>query len=86
MNDPQPPSAAPPTPSPQDVMMQMWMGLCSAHAVAAAARLGIADVLAVARSPQGLHKGQECGEEDSSKPGADSPVPSCRIAVCWVDL
>jgi predicted transcriptional regulator len=33
-------------PSPQDVMMQMWMGLCSAHAVAAAARLGIVAVLA----------------------------------------
>jgi hypothetical protein len=34
MNDPQLPSAAPLMPSPQDVMMQMWMGLCSAHAVA----------------------------------------------------
>jgi hypothetical protein len=47
MNEPQPPIAeAPPTPSPQDAMMQMWIGLCSAHAVAAAARLGIADILA----------------------------------------
>jgi len=32
-------------------MMQMWMGLCSAHAVAAAAHLGIADVLATS-APQ----------------------------------
>jgi hypothetical protein len=47
MNEPQPPiAAAPPTPSPQDVMMQMWMDMCRTLAVAAAARLGIADVLA----------------------------------------
>jgi hypothetical protein len=44
-------AAAPPTSSPQDAMMQMWIGLCSAHAVAAAARLGIADALATS-SPQ----------------------------------
>src|SRR5262249_37220926 len=52
MNEPQLPSAASPTPSPQDVMMQMWMDMCRTFAVAAAARLGIADVLA-ASAPQG---------------------------------
>src|SRR4029450_2051441 len=52
MNEPQLPSAAPPTPSPQDIMMQMWMDMCRTLAVAAAARLGIADVLA-ASAPQG---------------------------------
>jgi O-methyltransferase domain/Dimerisation domain len=52
MNDPQSPiAAAPPTSSPQDVMMQMWLDMCSTLAVAAAARLGIADVLATS-SPQ----------------------------------
>jgi hypothetical protein len=52
MNDPQSRIAAvPPTSSPQDVMMQMWMDMCRTFAVAAAARLGIADVLATA-SPQ----------------------------------
>jgi hypothetical protein len=52
MNDPQSRIAAvPPTSSPQDVMMQMWMDMCRTFAVAAAARLGIADVLATS-SPQ----------------------------------
>jgi len=52
MNEPQSfIAAAPPTPSPQDVMMQMWMDMCRALAVAAAARLGIADALATS-SPQ----------------------------------
>jgi hypothetical protein len=44
-------AAAPPPSSPQDVMMQMWMDMCRTLAVAAAARLGIADVLATS-SPQ----------------------------------
>jgi hypothetical protein len=52
MNDPQPPiTAVPLTSSPQDVMMQMWLSMCHTFTVAAAARLGIADVLA-ASSPQ----------------------------------
>jgi hypothetical protein len=55
MNDPQLPSAAPLMPSPQDVMMQMWMGLCSAHAVAAAARLGIAAVLTASALQRARH-------------------------------
>ena len=47
MNEPQPSiAAALPMLSPQDTMMQMWIDMCRALAVAAAARLGIADVLA----------------------------------------
>ena len=47
MNEAHPPTdVASPTSSSQDVMMQMWMDMCRALAVAAAARLGIADVLA----------------------------------------
>ncbi len=47
MTETQPPmAAAVPTPSPQEALMHMLMGMWSAQAVATAARLGLADTLA----------------------------------------
>ena len=42
-------AAAVPTPSPQEALMHMLMGMWSAQAVATAARLGLADTLAHAQ-------------------------------------
>lgn len=67
MNEPPfPIAAAPLTSSPQDIMMQMWLDMCRTLAVAAAARLGIADVLATSSPQEGAALARAVGADTTA--------------------